>query len=401
MFINTTMPGEFSINFGCIKYDDNKVIKSIKLIDGNWLPEVCLYKYLNNIKNPLFLNPIININKNYIDIEMKRYISLEQYITKDLPEEIRVKFIFQIIAAIRFLHHHKIYHRDIKPSNILVDDKGNIKIIDFGISFRSITDKSKKIKHICTYTYRPIELFTGKNICYDKIDIWTIGLVILFILTGKTVYYDIGKDEDELEKYFKFSSEEDYFKTFYDILDKTQLKYKRTYWSWVKSMLYEEPIKRININGIYKKIYNFINFNEIIDISKYDDPDYNINIFIDEDIYTTETEISEDNEKLVFDIYSYISKYKENNRLLFNMDSYMNYVKYFINKKIIDYRNHESFAYALAIIINIIIYDDIHSLFKMIYVWIPESKNKTIIQNIFSIIRSHLDVIYIRPLFKY
>jgi serine/threonine protein kinase len=43
--------------------------------------------------------------------------------------------MFQIIAALRYLHSEGIAHRDVKPDNVLIDDIGYIKLIDFGISW--------------------------------------------------------------------------------------------------------------------------------------------------------------------------------------------------------------------------------------------------------------------------
>lgn len=44
------------------------------------------------------------------------------------------KFVRQILTGLDYLHEREIIHRDIKGANILVDNKGNIKISDFGIS---------------------------------------------------------------------------------------------------------------------------------------------------------------------------------------------------------------------------------------------------------------------------
>ena len=40
----------------------------------------------------------------------------------------------EIIKGLNYIHSNNIAHRDIKPANILLDDKNNIKIVDFGLS---------------------------------------------------------------------------------------------------------------------------------------------------------------------------------------------------------------------------------------------------------------------------
>ena len=52
-------------------------------------------------------------------------------------DEDTVKFYaIQIIDAVRYLHRKNIVHRDLKLENILIDDRGYLQIIDFGIAKR-------------------------------------------------------------------------------------------------------------------------------------------------------------------------------------------------------------------------------------------------------------------------
>ncbi|KAK0948661.1 ATP binding, partial [Friedmanniomyces endolithicus] len=53
-----------------------------------------------------------------------------------LPEGLIANFVRQILNGLSYLHSEDIIHRDIKGANILVDNKGTVKISDFGISKR-------------------------------------------------------------------------------------------------------------------------------------------------------------------------------------------------------------------------------------------------------------------------
>lgn len=65
------------------------------------------------------------------------FYSLDNYIkfkNGKISEEIVWKIFYEIVLGVHDIHQADIVHLDLKPTNILIDDKGNIKIGDFGIS---------------------------------------------------------------------------------------------------------------------------------------------------------------------------------------------------------------------------------------------------------------------------
>ncbi len=131
-----------------------KVIFGIEqpLYQGIFLREVqALYK-LNNCDN--IVKIISHRNMVYTDAATKvkervgciflEYISGETLAKTNisrLTSKQKFRIIKQLLSAIETAHYNGIIHRDINPNNIMIDDNGDVKVIDFGIC---------KIKHRCT-----------------------------------------------------------------------------------------------------------------------------------------------------------------------------------------------------------------------------------------------------------
>ncbi|GMT26617.1 hypothetical protein PFISCL1PPCAC_17914, partial [Pristionchus fissidentatus] len=94
-----------------------------------------------------------------------------------------------IASGINYLHNNSILHRDLKPENVLINSNGIAKLCDFGIS-REIHDKSTLFTFIGTRPYMAPELIRGEN-CSEKIDVWSFGIILWEMMTGKRPYEGI------------------------------------------------------------------------------------------------------------------------------------------------------------------------------------------------------------------
>ena len=96
-----------------------------------------------------------------------------------------------------FLHINRILHRDIKLDNILLNDKENCKICDFGVS--RFFDKFEESKEKCgTPAYLAPEIIKGNGYSGFSVDIWSLGVLLFSLLVGKMPFK--GDSIDVLNK---------------------------------------------------------------------------------------------------------------------------------------------------------------------------------------------------------
>uniref|UniRef100_A0ACD5ZPW7 Uncharacterized protein n=1 Tax=Avena sativa TaxID=4498 RepID=A0ACD5ZPW7_AVESA len=120
--------------------------------------------------------------------------SLDGYIT-DTTSGLQWRDRYQIIKGVcqglHYLHQKNIVHLDLKPANILLDDNLVAKISDFGLSrcFDVMQSRVITVKIGGTLGYLAPE-FSNGEITY-QFDIYSLGVVIIEILTGKKGYHDV------------------------------------------------------------------------------------------------------------------------------------------------------------------------------------------------------------------
>ena len=78
-----------------------------------------------------------------------------------LPEDWAKKYLGEVILGVEHLHHRGIVHRDLKPDNLLIDQKGHLKLTDFGLSRMGLIGRQKRVLNSSTNDTAPDLLKQG------------------------------------------------------------------------------------------------------------------------------------------------------------------------------------------------------------------------------------------------
>uniref|UniRef100_A0A8D0CCW5 Si:dkey-16p21.7 n=1 Tax=Scleropages formosus TaxID=113540 RepID=A0A8D0CCW5_SCLFO len=167
---------------------------AIKIVNREKLSESVLMKVereiaiLKLIEHPhvLKLHDVYENNKYlYLVLEHVSGGELFDYLVKKgrlTPKEAR-KFFRQIISALDFCHSHSICHRDLKPENLLLDEKNNIRVADFGMASLQVGDSLLETSCGSPHYACP-EVIRGEKYDGRRADVWSCGVILFALLVG-------------------------------------------------------------------------------------------------------------------------------------------------------------------------------------------------------------------------
>ena len=129
------------------------------------------------------------IDMEYVQGETLADIKLKKPDRKFPEKEVR-DYALQILEALSYAHKKKVIHKDIKPQNIMLDNSGEIKIMDFGIA-ETVHSSMSRLKNTVssgTPMYMSPEQLRGKDVGCEA-DIYSLGATLYELLSGNPPFY--------------------------------------------------------------------------------------------------------------------------------------------------------------------------------------------------------------------
>uniref|UniRef100_A0A8B9FJS4 Cyclin dependent kinase 18 n=1 Tax=Amazona collaria TaxID=241587 RepID=A0A8B9FJS4_9PSIT len=176
---------------GRSKLTENLVaLKEIRLEHEEGAPctairEVSLLKNLKHA-NIVTLHDIIHTERSltlvfeYLDNDLKQYL--------DNCGNLMSIFMFQLLRGLAYCHGRKILHRDLKPQNLLINERGELKLADFGLARAKSVPTKTYSNEVVTLWYRPPDVLLGSTEYSTPIDMWGVGCIHYEMVTGRPMF---------------------------------------------------------------------------------------------------------------------------------------------------------------------------------------------------------------------
>jgi len=172
-----------------------KIIDKKHIIDQNKVEQIINErKILSALDHPFIVKlSSAFTSKNYLYLvldlcpggELFYYLSKQRVFSED---QARLCFA-QILLALEYLHKNRIIYRDLKPENILIDEEGNLRLTDFGLSKMNFEEDDLSYSFCGSPEYMSPEMLgsCGHN---RMIDFYCLGALLYEMLTGLPPHYN-------------------------------------------------------------------------------------------------------------------------------------------------------------------------------------------------------------------
>lgn len=179
--------------------DKNFIIKKYKKKKGKFIKRAerevkCLMKLKNEGICPEIIDKEIGKDKACILMKKIEGKELNKYVEDTTDINSRLETFKNLLDATKLCHSNNIFHRDLKPGNIMVGEKGNVYLLDFGISigeeekqgdFSWVDDDRPRLGSIffqCPESEVILEDSDYKKINKSRFDLYSLGKILYYII---------------------------------------------------------------------------------------------------------------------------------------------------------------------------------------------------------------------------
>mgnify|MGYP002626055662 FL=1 len=183
------------------KYYALKEMSKVKIIDKKSEKSIIDERdFLSKLKHPFIINMICafqDYENLYLLIDYLPGGDLRYHLNSSRKfTEVDLKFFIScLILSLEYIHSNNIIHRDIKPENLVFDEKGYLRLTDFGVA--KIIKGENNVDTSGTPGYMAPEVILGRNHSFP-VDFFAIGVIGYELLLGRRPYR--GKNRKEIKK---------------------------------------------------------------------------------------------------------------------------------------------------------------------------------------------------------
>ncbi|AFZ81353.1 protein kinase domain-containing protein [Theileria equi strain WA] len=214
--LNKISEGTYGTVYRALDRETGEIValKHIKYHDVQW-KEGFPITYLREISILLELKHpnILSVREVVTNKKRDQYYMVMEYVEhelKTLLHDGKINFTLserkclleQLLKGTNYMHQNWVMHRDLKTTNILYNNRGVLKICDFGMARKFGNPIKTYTQNVVTHWYRAPELFLGQKEYTEKTDMWSVGCIFAEIILSKPLFMG-ANDSDTLDKIFK------------------------------------------------------------------------------------------------------------------------------------------------------------------------------------------------------